>query len=32
MKVLVIAKASKASETGEMPSRQLLGGMGNFNK
>jgi hypothetical protein len=28
---MVIVKASKASEAGEMPSRQLLTDMGNFN-
>ena len=32
MKVMVIVKASKASEAGEMPSRQLLTDMGNFNE
>ena len=31
MRVMVIVKASKASEAGEMPSRQLLTDMGNFN-
>ncbi len=31
MKVMVIIKASKTSEAGEMPSRQLLTDMGNFN-
>jgi hypothetical protein len=32
MKVMVIVKASKASEDGEMPSQQLLTDMGNFNE
>jgi hypothetical protein len=32
MKVMVIVKASKASERGELPSRQLLSDMGNFNE
>ena len=32
MKVLVIVKATKASEAGEMPSQQLLADMGNFNE
>lgn len=32
MKVMVIVKATKASERGEMPSRQLLTDMGNFNE
>jgi hypothetical protein len=32
MKVMVIVKASRASEAGEMPSQQLLTEMGNFNK
>lgn len=32
MKVMVIVKASKASEAGEMPSEQLLTEMGNFNE
>jgi hypothetical protein len=32
MKVMVIVKASKASEAGEMPSQQLLSEMGNFNE
>jgi predicted transcriptional regulator YdeE len=32
MKVLVIVKASKSSETGEMPSQQLLTEMGQFNE
>jgi hypothetical protein len=32
MKVMVIVKASKASEAGEMPSEQLLREMGNFNE
>lgn len=32
MKVMVIVKASKASEAGEMPSEQLLKEMGNFNE
>ena len=32
MKVMVIVKASKASEAGEMPSQQLLTDMGNFNE
>jgi len=32
MKVMVIVKASKASEAGEMPSEQLLTEMGNYNE
>lgn len=32
MKVMVIVKASKSSEAGEMPSEQLLTEMGNFNE
>ena len=32
MKVMVIVKASKASEAGEMPSQQLLTEMGNYNE
>jgi hypothetical protein len=32
MKVMVIVKASKASEAGEMPSEQLLTDMGRFNE
>lgn len=32
MKVMIIVKASKASEAGEMPSQQLLADMGNFNE
>ena len=32
MKVMVIVKASKASEAGEMPNQQLLAEMGNFNE
>ena len=32
MKVMVIVKASKASEAGEMPSTDLLTDMGNFNE
>jgi hypothetical protein len=32
MKVMVIVKASKASEDGEMPSQQLLTDMANFNE
>ena len=32
MKVMVIVKASKASEAGEMPSERLLTEMGNFNE
>lgn len=32
MKVMVIVKASKSSEAGEMPSEQLLREMGNFNE
>jgi hypothetical protein len=32
MKVMVIVKASKASEAGQMPSQQLLIDMGNFNE
>ena len=30
MKVMVIVKASKASEAGEMPSTELLTAMGNY--
>lgn len=32
MKVMVIIKATKSSEAGEMPSEQLLTEMGNFNE
>ncbi len=32
MKVMVIVKASKGSEAGEMPSEQLLTDMGNYNE
>lgn len=32
MKVMVVVKASKASEAGEMPSEQLLTAMGNYNE
>jgi len=32
MKVMVIVKASKTSEAGEMPSEQLLRDMGNYNE
>jgi hypothetical protein len=32
MKVMVIVKASKASEAGEMPTRQLLSEMGQYNE
>jgi len=32
MKVMVIVKATKASEAGEMPSRQLLTDMGKYNE
>ncbi len=32
MKVMVIIKASKASEAGEMPSKELLTAMGNYNE
>jgi hypothetical protein len=32
MKVMVIVKASKASEAGQMPSQKLLTDMGNFNE
>lgn len=32
MKVMVIVKASKSSEAGEMPSEQLLREMGNYNE
>ena len=32
MKVMVIVKASKSSEAGEMPSEQLLTEMGNYNE
>jgi hypothetical protein len=32
MRVMVVVKASKASEAGEMPSQQLLTEMGNYNE
>ncbi len=32
MKVMVIVKASRASEAGEMPSTELLTAMGNYNE
>jgi hypothetical protein len=32
MRVMVIVKASKGSEAGEMPSQELLAAMGNFNE
>ena len=32
MKFMVIVKASKASETGQMPSEQLLAAMGKYNE
>lgn len=32
MKVIVMVKASKGSEAGEMPSQELLTEMGNFNE
>ena len=32
MKVMVIVKADKSSEAGEMPSEQLLRDMGNYNE
>jgi len=32
MRVMVIVKASKASEAGEMPTEQLLAAMGQFNE
>ncbi len=32
MKVMVIVKATKASEAGQMPSQRLLTDMGNFNE
>ena len=32
MRFLVIVKASKASEAGEMPSRELLEAMGEYNE
>ena len=32
MRVMVIVKASKESEAGEMPSEQMLRDMGNFNE
>jgi hypothetical protein len=32
MQVMVIVKASKESEAGEMPTRQLLTDMGNYNE
>jgi hypothetical protein len=31
MRVMVIVKASKQSEAGQMPSQQLLADMGKFN-
>ena len=32
MRVMVMVKASKASEAGEMPSEQLLADMGRYNE
>ncbi|SEC74667.1 YCII-related domain-containing protein [Rhizobiales bacterium GAS188] len=32
MKVMVIVRATRSSEAGEMPSQQLLTDMGNFNE
>ena len=32
MKVMVIVKASQASEAGEMPSTELLAAMNNYNE
>ena len=32
MKFMVIVKASKASEAGQMPSEQLLAAMGKYNE
>jgi hypothetical protein len=32
MKVMIIVKATRASEAGQMPSQQLLTDMGNFNE
>ena len=32
MRVMVIVKASKQSEAGQMPSQQLLADMGKFNQ
>ncbi len=32
MRVMVIVKASKQSEAGQMPSQQLLAEMGKFNQ
>ena len=32
MRVMVIVKASKESESGQMPSEELLAAMGNFNE
>ena len=32
MKVMVIVKASKASEAGEMPSTEIFSAMGKFNE
>ena len=32
MRVMVIVKASKSSEAGEMPSKELLAEMGDFNE
>jgi len=31
MRVMVIVKATKSSEAGQMPSEKLLSDMGNFN-
>lgn len=32
MKVMVIVKATKSSEAGEMPSQELMAAMGNYNE
>jgi hypothetical protein len=32
MRVMVIVKASKESEAGKMPSKEMLAAMGNFNE
>ena len=32
MKVIVMVKATKESEAGEMPGQELLAAMGNFNE
>ena len=32
MKFMILVKANKASEAGEMPSTELMTAMGNFNE